>query len=268
MRRSLEKEMMDLPGNRRDLLEEDLANLRTINRRLGAYRGLLGYLRSLARTSRVKSFSLLDMGTGGGDIPVAIARWARSEGIDVKIVGLELDQVTLDVARRQSQNYPEISLVRADVFRPPFSRSVFDFVHASQLLHHFSENQIVALLKGWSRVARRGILVSDLIRHPLAYYGIGALTRLFSRNQMTRTDAPLSVKRAFTLNEWKGLFSQAGIGSAQVAQLFPFRIFAFFPLDSPKTMPQGASFRAAALSLTPLDIEEKGADRSKGSRIR
>jgi ubiquinone/menaquinone biosynthesis C-methylase UbiE len=230
MRRSLEKEMMDLPGNSRELLEEDLANLRTINRSLGAYRGVLRYLRGVTRAGRIRAFSLLDLGTGAGDIPAALARWARKEGIDVKIVGLDLDQVTLDVAGEQTQSCPEVSLVRADVFRLPFLPSSFDFVHASQLLHHFTEDEIVALLKDCSTIARRGILVSDLVRHPLAYYGISALARLFSRNKMTRTDAPLSVKRAFTLGEWRALFSRAGLDAARVAPLFPFRIFASFTL--------------------------------------
>lgn len=232
MKRSLEKEMMDMPGNPRDLLEEDLRNLRVFNRYLGGYRGLMGYLQLLAKASRLDSFSLLDVGTGSGDIPVTVARWARSEGIEVRIVGLELDRVTVEVARRQTQNFPEISIVRADIFHLPLSPLSFDFVHASQLLHHLSQDEIVALLKVWSRIARRGILVSDLIRHPLAYYGIGALTRLFTSNEMTRIDAPLSVKRAFTLDEWKELFSRARIGEFDLTALFPFRLFASLLLKS------------------------------------
>jgi ubiquinone/menaquinone biosynthesis C-methylase UbiE len=174
----------------------------------------------------MNAFSFLDLGTGAGDIPAAVARWARSEGIAVKIVGVDRDQVTLDFARRVTGTCPEISLVHADVLCLPFAPSSFDFVHASQLLHHFNEEEIVALLKDCSKIARRAVLVSDLIRHPLAYYGIGALTRLFSRNPMTRNDAPLSVKRAFTLGEWKALFNRAGLDAARVTPLFPFRVFA------------------------------------------
>lgn len=230
MRRSLEKEMMDLPGNTAGLLEEDLANLRTINRCLGAYRGVLRCLKNLIHTNGAASFSLLDVGTGSGDVPMVIARCARGEGIGVRIVGVELDRITIEVARRQTQSFPEISIVRADAFRLPFSPSSFDFIHASQLLHHFSEEEIVAQLRAWSRIARRGILVSDLIRHPLAYYGIGVLTRLFTSNEMTRTDAPLSVKRAFTLGEWKRLFSRAAIGEFDLTTVFPFRLFVLFRL--------------------------------------
>ncbi|HEY2990726.1 MAG TPA: methyltransferase domain-containing protein [Candidatus Binatia bacterium] len=226
MRRSLEKEMMDLPGNPPELLQGDLANLRTLNGCLGGYRGVLRYLRHFARARSMANFSLLDIGTGGGDVPTTIAHWARSEGIEAKIVGIDLDPVTLGVARGQIRSFPEISLVRADVFCLPFAPSSFDLVHVSQVLHHFSETEIVSVLESASKIARRAVLVSDLIRHPISYYGVTALTRLFSRNEMTRTDAPLSVKRAFTLREWKELFGRADIGPARVAPLFPFRVFA------------------------------------------
>ena len=77
-----------------------------------------------------------------------------------------------------------------DAFSPPFTPCSFDFVFSSQVLHHFSEPEIILLLRTWSKLARRGILVSDLIRHPIAYIGIRLLTRLFTRNPMTRMDAP------------------------------------------------------------------------------
>ena len=89
MKRSLEKEMMDLPGNPPDLLEEDLINLRRINRTLGAYRGLLRSLGQMVEGGKTKGFSLLDVGTGCGDIPVAVVRWAKRKAITVRVVGLD-----------------------------------------------------------------------------------------------------------------------------------------------------------------------------------
>lgn len=228
MNRSLEKEMMDLPGNPPHMHEEDLNNLRTINRSLGAYRGLLRCLKQLVGDRKTTDFSLLDVGTGCGDIPVTVVRWARRNGISAKVVGLEPHPITSGMARRQTRDFPEISIVRGDGFHPPFPPSSFDFVFTSQVLHHFSEEEILLLLKTWSRLARRGVMVSDLIRHPLAYHGIRLFTFLFTRNPMTRNDGPLSVRRAFTLEEWKELFSRAGIGEFHLSHLFPFRVFSLF----------------------------------------
>lgn len=223
--------MMDLPGIPASLLEEDLKNLRAINRYLGACRGLLWCLERLIKPMENTRFSLLDVGTGSADMPLAIVRWAQRRGISSTVVGLEPHPITAAIARRQTRAFPEVSIVRGNGFAPPFPPRSFDFVFVSQVLHHFSEHEIVALLKIWSGLARRAVLVSDLIRHPLAYQGIRLLTRLFTRNEMTRTDAPLSVRRSFTLPEWKELFSRAGIGEFELFSFFPFRLLALFPLQ-------------------------------------
>jgi SAM-dependent methyltransferase len=226
MKRSYEKEMMDLPDQSRELLEDDLRNLRIINRCLGNYRNVVRGLNRLVGSQQLDRFSLLDVGTGSGDIPTVIARWAGRNGVAVRISALEPEPVTVAQATSQTRNFPEISVVRGDGMAPPFHPASFDFVLASQLLHHFSEEQIIRLLRIWSPLARRAIIVSDLVRHPLAYYGIRLLTKLFTRNAMTRTDAPLSVARAFTLAEWRALLREADVGPYQILSAFPFRVMA------------------------------------------
>lgn len=229
MKRSLAKELMDLPGNPARILEEDLKNLRTLNRYLGGYRGVLGALKRFLRSGLPHGFSLLDVGAGGADLPRAIVEWARRNGLRARVIALEPHPVTAALARRETRSWAEISVVRGDGFHLPFGPRSFDFVLTSQVLHHFSEDEIIALLRCCSAVARKAVLVSDLIRHPLAYGGILLLTRLFTRNPMTRTDAPLSVRRAFTLPEWRELFERAGIGEFRVLTIFPFRLLAVFP---------------------------------------
>jgi ubiquinone/menaquinone biosynthesis C-methylase UbiE len=223
MKRSTEKEMMDLPGNPKELLVEDLRNLRIINRYLGGYRGIMKVLKRLVRKNGMHGFSLLDVGTGSGDVPKVIVRWARIQGVAARVVALEPEPVTVAEAAQQTQQWPEITVIRGDGMAPPFQAASFDFVLSSQMLHHFSEEKIIVLLKAWSRLARKAILVSDLVRDPLAYYGIRVITHLFTRNQMTRFDGPLSVRRALTLNEWRELFREAAVGPFRVVPIFPYR---------------------------------------------
>jgi SAM-dependent methyltransferase len=223
MKRSTEKEMMDLPGNPKDLLLEDLRNLRIINRYLGGYRGVMTGLKRLVRKTRMSRFSLLDVGTGSADIPMVIVRWARSQGIDVRVVALEREPVTAEEAAHQTQYCPEITVIRADGMAPPFRAASFDFVLASQMLHHFSDEKIIALLKTWSGLSRKAILVSDLVRDPVAYCGISLITCLFTRNKMTRFDSRLSVKRALTIKEWRALFGEADVGPFRLVPIFPYR---------------------------------------------
>jgi ubiquinone/menaquinone biosynthesis C-methylase UbiE len=225
------REMMDSPDNSpRELLEDDLRNLRIINRYLGNYRAVLGGLARLIEEQKLKRFSLLDVGTGSADIPALIASWARRHHLTAQLIGLDPEPVTLRAAVDQIRNYPEIALLRGDGRALPLASDSVDFVLSSQTLHHFSEDDIINLLRGWSRVARRAIIVCDLVRHPLAYYGIRLVTKAFTRNIMTRTDAPLSVQRAFTLVEWRDLFERAGIGPFRLLPKFPFRQVTLFSM--------------------------------------
>lgn len=222
--------MMDRAGNPADLLEADLANLRLLNRLLGGRRAVLTGLRRLMGRKKVPEISLLDVGTGSGDIPAAIVRWAKRRELTVRIVGVEADPITATAARRLTRSLPEISVVQGDARSLPFKPASFDIVLCSQLLHHFSEPEIVSLLRAWSGFARQAILVSDLVRHPVAYVGIRLLTLLFACNEMTRTDAPLSVRRSFTIPEWSGLLRQAAIGGVRLWPVFPFRLLALLSL--------------------------------------
>jgi SAM-dependent methyltransferase len=263
MKRSQQKEMMDLPGQPQELLAGDLRNLQIINHYLGGYRSVLCGLDRLVGGGKLNRFSLLDVGTGSGDIPARIIHWAQQHSIKASIVALEPEPVTARLAAilTQQANPPfipplqrlpsavipakagiqagkegdsprcGISVVRGDAIAPPFRPASFDFVLASQLLHHFSEDKIVSLLRIWSKVARKAIIVSDLVRHPVAYHGISVITKLFTRNVMTRTDAPLSVQRAFTFAEWRDLFRCADIGPVQLLPVFPFRVLALLSLS-------------------------------------
>ena len=230
------REMMDSPDNSpRELLEDDLRNLRIINRYLGNHRVVLGGLARLIEEQKLKRFSLLDVGTGSADIPTVIASWARRHHLTARLIGLEPEPVTLRVAASQIRDYSEITLIRGDARALPLASGSVDFVLSSQMLHHFSEHDIINLLRGWSRVARRAIIVCDLVRHPVAYHSIRLVTKVLTRNVMTRTDGPLSVQRAFTLEEWRDLFERAGIGPFRLFPKFPFRQITIFSMLEIKT---------------------------------
>jgi hypothetical protein len=140
---------------------------------------------------------LLDIGTGGGDIPVAIARHARRTRVPVRITAVELGEDACRYARALARDYPEIEICRSDVFHLPFAPRSFDLAHCAMFLHHFTQDEIARILRILSGLVREAILINDLHRHALAYHSIRALTRLFSTSRLVRNDAPLSVRRGF-----------------------------------------------------------------------
>lgn len=140
------------------------------------------------------------------------------------MIGLEREPITVEQAALQTRDIPEVSVVRGDALAPPFRHKSIDFVLASQLVHHFSDDQIVVLLRNWACLARSAVIVNDLVRHPVAYHGIRLLTKAVTRNVMTRTDGPLSVQRSMTVAEWRALFRRADAGEFVVERALPFRV--------------------------------------------
>jgi SAM-dependent methyltransferase len=216
--------MMDVPDQPRELLIDDLRNLRALNRCLGGYHNVLRGLACVMNRHHRGEFSLLDVGAGSADVAVSIALWARRQKVVARISCLEREGITVEQAAERTRDFAEVKLVRGDVLHPPFAPASFDFVLASQLLHHFADDRIVSSLRSWARLARRAIIISDLVRHPLAYHGIRLLTRAWTSNIMTLTDAPLSVRRALTMAEWRDVFRVANVGRFTVEWVVPFRM--------------------------------------------
>jgi hypothetical protein len=62
-----------------------------------------------------------------------------------------------------------------------------------------------------ARIARRGVVLNDLHRHPVPWALIRWITLAATRNEALRHDAPLSVARAFTARDWSALGAEAGL---------------------------------------------------------
>jgi SAM-dependent methyltransferase len=149
-------------------------------------------------------WTVLDVATGGGDIP----RWlARRKALNVELVAADLHPQMLQLARRWSDGLP-IRFLRCDARRLPFRDRSVEFVLCSQMLHHLTEADAVGALREMGRVTRRRLIVHDLRRSRLALVLIWLVTR-FSRNRLTRYDSPTSFERAFTPSELEGFAREA-----------------------------------------------------------
>ena len=205
-------ELLDLPADTytRDALEGALKDLTRVNHYLGNGRAVLKHLAAMHAETADKGFTVLDVATGMADIPITIAKWAGQAGIRVGITAVDLDPISIGIARKKCESYPEITLAVADGFSLPFANQRFDYVLCSKTAHHFTDEKVTRMIKEFSRVARRGYIIVDLRRSWIAYFLIYLLTRLFSRNRLTRSDGPLSVLKSYTLGELAALASRSG----------------------------------------------------------
>jgi len=213
---------MDAPDVDTATLADSLRFIRRVNTLLGYTRATISHLDRFSwRWQRGERITMIDFATGSGDVPLAIVAWGRRRGFDVHVVGLDLHENTCELARAATRHEPAIEIVRGDALDPPFGPGSFDYALSSMFLHHLSDDDAATVLAAMGRVARRGIVAADLLRHARAYAWISLLT--LASNPMVRHDARVSVAQAFNKLEALQLRDRAGIDFAQFHRHFAHR---------------------------------------------
>jgi 2-polyprenyl-3-methyl-5-hydroxy-6-metoxy-1,4-benzoquinol methylase len=200
-------ELMDRPQPVSEALAIDLHNLRQLNRYFGSYALVRRFLQRWIK--RGDALRVLDLATGSGDIPRLVAEHARRVSAEVNVTAIDQQAATLEIARRLSSGFPEITFIEADALLFT-SAEPFDIVLCSLALHHFSDADAVKVLTRCREFSRGRVLVADLRRGWFATVGVFLLTALLYREPMTRTDGRLSAARAFSFSELRELALRAG----------------------------------------------------------
>ena len=166
--------------------------------------------------------TVLDVGTGAGDIPRELVRWARREGRRIRVFALDRDAATLQIAAQVVRDYPEISFVRGNALSLPIRPEAVDLTISAMTLHHLEPDAGVQYLAEMDRAARVGFVVNDLVRSRIAHWVVWLITRFITRSAISRHDGPLSVKRSYTPREVSGLCEQAGLKGVDVVHHWPY----------------------------------------------
>lgn len=202
-----ELELMDRPQPVSIELEHDLKNLRALNRWFGSHSLVRQFCRRWIKPG--DQFRIADLATGSGDVPRLIVDFAREIAAEVKIDALDQQSATLEIAKKLSAGYDEISFIEANILEWN-SPEHYDLVLNSLALHHFSEDDAARLLQRCRDLSRKFVLVTDLRRGLLATAGVYLLTASIFRDPMTKFDARLSAARAFSFLEMRELARRAG----------------------------------------------------------
>ncbi len=205
------------------MVRESLGNIARANRWLGGAAAIRFGLRSALPAREPGPFTILDVGTGAGDLPRMATAWARRRGITLCPVGIEYNRNAAGLARENGL----ASIVADGGVLPLRNRSV-DYVLLSQVAHHFSPDATIHLFRECGRVARRAIIVSDLRNSALARwtYPLAGWTLRFDRD--TIRDGVTSLRRGFTTTSLSDLLSRADL-PARVVRRPGARLVAIAP---------------------------------------
>lgn len=222
LKHRVETERLDTPELYPHDLESSLRDVRLVNRWLGGTRVALRFLRDRPELAPGASATLLDVATGTADIPLALAGWARRRGIELRTTVTDLNPLVIENARRHVGGRGGFTFEVANALELPYDDGSFDYVTCNLAFHHFVEGDSIGVLREMYRVARRAMLVNDLVRCRPGYYG-ARLIFLVNHNPLTSHDGPLSVLRSYTLSEVDELAREAGLRQFEITEHPMFR---------------------------------------------
>jgi SAM-dependent methyltransferase len=215
------QELLDDPDADPGQVRQSLGHIAQANRWFGGWWAVRRGLTRLVGPGRSeRDLTLLDIGTGLADVPLAAVAWARRRGIRLTPIGLERHRTAAGLAR--SRGVP--TLLGCAGALPIRDKSV-DLVIASQLVHHFAPAAMIRFCQAADRLARHGVIIADLRRSPVALAGFWVGSRLLRFDPATRQDGLTSVRRGYHDAELARLLAAAGL-SPRIERTPGFRLVA------------------------------------------
>jgi ubiquinone/menaquinone biosynthesis C-methylase UbiE len=237
-RRTDAVELLDGPLDDPAALTANLRDLRRINDRLGGVSLSAPAIEALA--AHRDELTLLDVGTGGADIPLALLDLASAAGRRLTIVAIDSRPEVLSAAVLA---WPAVATTAGlelhvgDGRSLPYPDRSFDVVHASLVVHHLGVEDAAGLLREMARVSRLGVVINDLERSWRGWVGAWLLGHLLTRNRYTRHDAPLSVRRAYRADEMATMLRDAGLTPVRTLRGAWGQRYAVAAVPSPDPIP-------------------------------
>ena len=215
-------EYMDREDCDPQLLENTYQQFATINLLLSQWKRIYRKeLRPLMKENR--TFTLLDIGFGGGDVPIKLYEWAKKDGIDLKITAIETDKRAYDFARKL--NTPGQIIFKHTSTSELVSKSAsFDFVISNHVLHHLTDDQTTHILEEAKSLASQKVIFNDIERSDVGFALFNTFARMIFRNSFIVADGLISIKRSYTKGELKEVIPEDWL----VKRLFPFRLLLMY----------------------------------------
>lgn len=219
--RSLLPEKMDQPDVAEHETQQALRELEVINKLLGGYHVILNALEKIKWEN--PTFTIVDLGCGGGDMLRAIADWAKKINRKVVLIGVDWNPVMTKYGQDNSKKYPNITFKTMNVYDDELMKLNADITMNSLFCHHFDNDDLVTLVKRMHQLASQNVVINDLHRNWFAYYSIKVITSIFSKTYLVKYDAPLSVARSLSRKEWQIILAKAGITNYRLKWMWAWR---------------------------------------------
>jgi 2-polyprenyl-3-methyl-5-hydroxy-6-metoxy-1,4-benzoquinol methylase len=223
--RSYKLEMLDQPDIPFADIKRNLYELSVINHKLGGHS--ITWRGFVELAGRENQLHVCEIGCGGGDNLKTIENRVPGKKLALQLTGIDVNADCIMVANNLPWKNPVQFLV-SDYRNVHFHKKP-DIIFCSLFCHHFKDDELINMFQWMKSNSRAGFFINDLHRHPLAYYSIRFITRVFSRSYLVKNDAPLSVLRGFKKKELETLLQKAGFSDYTIQWKWAFRWLIIVP---------------------------------------
>jgi ubiquinone/menaquinone biosynthesis C-methylase UbiE len=215
MQRKVIAEMLDEDGGSPAEVAASFVDLKHINDWFGGTRTAIELLGRVATEANRRRLTLLEVGSGAGDVPLAAQNALAQRAIELHVSLLD----------RMFSHLPAngTTAVSGDALHLPFRDNAFDVVSSSLFAHHLQPDELQLFAREALRVCSRAVLINDLIRSPLHLALVYAALPLF-RSPITWHDAPASVRRAYTRKEMSKMLKELPVRRTEISRHYLYRM--------------------------------------------
>lgn len=212
------KERMDAPHCNIVKLQNTYRQFSQINSLVSRWRYIYEQF-ILPHLDQHSQFTFLDIGFGGGDIPIELAEWLQKDGINFRITAIDPDPRAIEFV--QTLELPSnIEFLQCGLSELDPDAQQFDFVLSNHLIHHLDEQKLLSVLQQAKKLCSKSILFNDLRRSDWGYLLFNTFSHPFFRDSFITEDGLTSIKRSYTQKELQSIVPP----DWSVQNLFPFRL--------------------------------------------
>ena len=221
--RDRQDELMDDPqldGERHDAALRGLSRINSIS---GSSKVVWRPIVQLAKQQGLKKLRILDVATGSGDIPISLWKKARHSDLELEILGIDISSKAVETSRQRAETAKaSVRFETHDALADDLPDN-YDVITTSLFTHHLENDAIVQLLRRMAKAANQLVLVNDLIRSRWNLLMVHLASRLLTRSKVVHVDGPLSVRAAFTVDEFRTLADRVGLAGGTISKRWPCR---------------------------------------------
>ena len=179
-----------------------------------------------------EEMTIIDLGCGAGDILIHLAAELQKRQIRAKLIGIDGNPHSISFCREAGKNYSNLRFISEDIQDPGFALPPCDIMISSHFMYHLTESEIIHFLANQHAKIKHTIIISELVRHPIAYYLFRLISPVWGVGDITYRDGLTAIRRAYTFEELKRIIDKVNFLQKRHYRFLLFRQILVINLDS------------------------------------